>query len=182
MQQIYNASDVLDTNSISVGGLGSDSYAGFIFWDAEVWMGPGLVVSHPDAAKQIAAYRAKLLPQAEQNVMMAFTSSQNETGKFTGGAVYPWTSGRFGNCTGTGPCFDYEYHINGDIGLELFNYLVASGDTAYFNSSLFPVYDGIAYFYSELLTFNSSSGQYTLTNATDPVSTRLIFAPEWQLT
>jgi len=27
----------LDVNSIAVGGLGSDSYAGHIFWDAEVW-------------------------------------------------------------------------------------------------------------------------------------------------
>lgn len=169
-QQTYNASDNLDTNSIAVGGLGSDSYAGFIFWDAEVWMGPGLVVAHPEAAKQIAAYRAKLLPQAEMNIDTAFTSSQNETGKFTGGAVFPWTSGRFGNCTGTGPCFDYEYHINGDIGLELFNYLVASGDTSYFNSALLPIYDGVAYFYAELLTYNSSTSQYTLTNATDPVS------------
>lgn len=169
-QQSYNASEKLGTDSIAVGGLGSDSYAGFIFWDAEVWMGPGLVVSHPQAAKQIAAYRAKLLPQAEANIGMAYTSSQNETGKFTGGAVFSWTSGRFGNCTGTGPCFDYEYHINGDIGLELFNYLAASGDTKYFNSSLFPIYDNIAYFYSELLTYNESSGLYVLINATDPVS------------
>ena len=172
-QKTYNANDNLDTNSIAVGGLGSDSYAGFIFWDAEVWMGPGLVVAHPEAAKQIAAYRAKLLPQAQANIKMAFSSSQNETGKFTGGAVYPWTSGRFGNCTGTGPCFDYEYHINGDIGLELFNYYVASGDTPYFNSTLFPIYDDIAYFYSELLTYNSSSKLYDLTNATDPVSVNI---------
>jgi len=170
-QKTYNANENLDTNSIAVGGLGSDSYAGFIFWDAEVWMGPGLVVAHPEAAKQIAAYRAKLLPQAQANIKTAFTSSQNETGKFSGGAVYPWTSGRFGNCTGTGPCFDYEYHINGDIGLELFNYYVASGDTPYFNSTLFPIYDDIAYFYSELLTYNSSTQLYELTNATDPVST-----------
>lgn len=168
-QKEYNANDKLGTDSIAVGGLGSDSYAGFIFWDAEVWMGPGLVVAHPQAAKQIAAYRAKLLPQAEANIGMAYTSSQNETGKFTGGAVFPWTSGRFGNCTGTGPCFDYEYHINGDIGLELYNYFAASGDTTYFNSTLFPIYDDIAYFYSELLTYNESSGLYVLTNATDPV-------------
>ncbi|KAF2398421.1 hypothetical protein EJ06DRAFT_480350 [Trichodelitschia bisporula] len=159
----------LNVHSISVCGLGSDCYAGLIFWDAEVWMAPGLVVSHPDAAQQIARYRADKLPQAKENVKMAFESSQNATGKFSeGGAVYPWTSGRFGNCTGTGPCFDYEYHLNGDIGLQLYNYLVATGDAEYFKKELWPVYDAIAWFYGELLTKNGTDGKYVLTNATDP--------------
>lgn len=164
---------LLNVNSISVGGLGSDSYAGLVFWDADVWMAPGLLVAFPEAASAIANYRARLFPQAQRNVDMAFSSSQNETGKFTSGAaaVFPWTSGRFGNCTGTGPCFDYEYHINGDIGLELFNYLAVTGDTATFNEKYFPIYDGIATFYSELVSLNESTGTYTLSNATDPVST-----------
>jgi trehalose/maltose hydrolase-like predicted phosphorylase len=160
----------LDINSISVGGLGSSSYAGQIFWDADIWIAPGLVVSNPQAAKQIANYRVEKFPQARENVKEAFTSSQNTT-KFTeGGAVYSWTSGRYGNCTAAGPCWDYEYHINGDIGLQLYNYFVASGDSDYFREYLFPVYDAVAYFFGELLAFNESSGTYTLSNATDPVS------------
>jgi trehalose/maltose hydrolase-like predicted phosphorylase len=160
----------LDVNSISVCGLGSSCYAGQIFWDAEVWMAPGLVVSNPQAAKQIANYRVEKFPQAQSNINEAFTSSQNTT-KFTpGGAVYPWTSGRYGNCTAVGPCFDYEYHINGDIGLELYNYLVATGDVEYFREYMFPIYDSVAYFYGELIALNESSGQYNLHNATDPVS------------
>lgn len=163
---------MLSVNSISVGGLGSDSYAGLVFWDADVWMAPGLLVAFPEAASATADYRARLFPQAQKNVDLAFSSSQNETGKFTSGsaAVFPWTSGRFGNCTGTGPCFDYEYHINGDIGLNLYNNYVVTGDTATFSSKYFPVYDGIATFYSELVTLNQSTGTYDLTNATDPVS------------
>lgn len=31
----------IDTNSISVGGLASDSYGGLVFWDAEIWIQPG---------------------------------------------------------------------------------------------------------------------------------------------
>lgn len=163
---------MLSVNSISVGGLGSDSYAGLVFWDADVWMAPGLLVAFPEAAGTVADYRARLFPQAQKNIDMAFSSSQNETGKFTSGssAVYPWTSGRFGNCTGTGPCFDYEYHINGDIGLNLFNNYVVTGDKSTFSDKYFPVYDGIATFYSELVTLNQSTGKYDLTNATDPVS------------
>lgn len=161
---------LLNINSISVGGLGSDSYAGLVFWDADIWMSSGLVVAFPEAAKAIPNYRARLFPQAQRNIDMAFTSSQNETGKFSSGAaVFPWTSGRFGNCTGTGPCFDYEYHINGDIGLDLFNYYAVTGDKDTFATEYFPVYDAIATFYSELVTLNESSGKYVLTNATDPV-------------
>lgn len=163
-------SSMLNANSISVGGLGSDSYAGLIFWDADIWMSSGLVVAFPEAAKAMLNYRARLFPQAQQNIDMAFSSSQNETGKFSsGGAVFPWTSGRFGNCTATGPCFDYEYHINGDIGLGLFNYYVVTGDQDTFENEYFPVYDAIATFYSEVVAVNESSGLYILTNATDPV-------------
>lgn len=166
-----NNNSMLNANSISVGGLGSDSYAGLVFWDADIWMSSGLVVAFPDAAKTTVDYRARLFPQAQKNVEMAFSSSQNETGKFSNGsgAVFPWTSGRFGNCTATGPCFDYEYHINGDIGLDLYNYYVVTGDMDTFSKDYFPVYEGIATFYSELVSLNKSSGQYTLSNATDPV-------------
>ena len=102
-------------------------------------------------------------------MLTAYQSSQNETGKFSpDGAVYSWTSGRFGNCTGTGPCFDYEYHLNGDIALQLHSYWVASGDTKFFKDELFPVYNAIAQFYADVVTYNETSAMYDLYNATDP--------------
>ena len=61
---------------------------------------------------------------------------------------------------------DYEYHINGDIAQEFANYWVVSGDTEFFNASIYPVYHSIATFYSELVNQNGSS--YMLTNMTDP--------------
>jgi len=61
---------------------------------------------------------------------------------------------------------DYEYHINGDIAQEFANYWVTSGDTEFFKDSLFPIYNSIATFYSEVVTMNGS--QYVLTNMTDP--------------
>lgn len=156
----------VDTNSISVGGLTSDSYAGLVFWDAEIWMQPGLAASHPQAVKQIAKYRVERYAQAKSNAQSAYQSSRNDTVFSKDAAVFPWTSGRFGNCTGTGPCFDYEYHINGDIAQEFANYWVVSGDSEFFKDSLFPVYDSIATFYSELLIKNGSD--YVLNNMTDP--------------
>ncbi|KKA25316.1 acid trehalase [Rasamsonia emersonii CBS 393.64] len=152
--------------SISVGGLTSDSYAGLIFWDADLWMHPGLAAAFPKAAQRIPNYRVAKYQQARRNVKTAFTSSKNETWFSDSAAVYPWTSGRYGNCTGTGPCWDYEYHLNGDIGLSLINQWVASGDTKTFQESYFPIYDSIATLYADLLQPNGT--HWTLTNMTDP--------------
>jgi trehalose/maltose hydrolase-like predicted phosphorylase len=154
--------------SISVGGLTSDSYAGLIFWDADLWMHPGLAVAFPQAATRITSYRVAKYEQARLNVETSFTGSKSQTWFSDSAAVYPWTSGRYGNCTGTGPCWDYEYHLNGDIGLSLINEWVASGDTKTFQESYFPIYDSIATLYADLLQQNGS--HWTLTNMTDPVS------------
>ena len=156
----------IDVNSISVGGLTSDSYGGLVFWDAEIWMQPGLAASHPQAVKQIANYRVERYGQAKANAQTAYQSSKNMSSFSSDAAVYPWTSGRYGNCTGTGPCFDYEYHINGDVAQEFVNYWVTSGDIQFFNETLFPIYDSIATFFSEVVAKNGSS--YVLTNMTDP--------------
>lgn len=158
----------LDVNSIAVGGLSSDSYGGLVFWDVEVWMAPGLVVAHPAAAKQIANYRLEKLPQAKANINTSYITSQNMTDFSPGAAVYPWTSGRFGNCTGTGPCFDYEYHINGDISLELENYYIVSGDVNRFRDDYFPIDDALSRLYESILYLNDTTQTYMLNNATDP--------------
>lgn len=161
---VGNAS--INSHSISVGGMGSDSYAGQVFWDAEVWMQPGLVATFPYAARGIANYRIARYPQAQQNVKTAYQSSKNDTKFSSDGAIFPWTSGRVGNCTATGPCWDYEYHLNGDIGLDFINYWIASGDTAFFEKNLLPIYNSIAITMSELLDRNGT--EWILTNMTDP--------------
>ncbi|KAG8409109.1 alpha,alpha-trehalase ath1 [Metarhizium acridum] len=156
----------VNVDSISVGGLVSDSYAGLIFWDADLFMQPGLVVSHPKSAERITNYRVNKYAQAKANAQTSYTSSQNKTVFSKDAAVFPWTSGRFGNCTATGPCWDYQYHLNGDIGISFVNQLVATGDTRYFQDSLFPVYDSVATLFSNLLAPNGSS--WTVKNMTDP--------------
>lgn len=105
----------IDTWSISVAGLTSDSYAGLVFWDAEIWMQPGLAVAHPQAVKQIANYRVERYGQAKANAQTAYQSSKNTTTFSSDAAAFSWTSGRYGNCTGTGPCFgEYNELVIGD--------------------------------------------------------------------
>jgi len=158
----------LKVNSIPVCGLGSDCYGGLVFWDAEAWIALGLQLSHPKHIENVVNYRVEMYPQAKENIKMAFTSSKNQTRRFTGGAVFPWTSGRYGNCTAAGPCFDYEYHLNGAIGILFKNHLIATGDEKQFKEKFLPIMNDVAYFYYELLDFNNTSGFYEVWNATDP--------------
>jgi trehalose/maltose hydrolase-like predicted phosphorylase len=162
-----NNNTLVNQHSIAVGGLASDAYAGWIFWDAEIWMQPGLVAAFPQAAKGIADYRVYTYPQALNNPETAYQSSKNDTSFSDDAAAYPWISGRYGNCTAAGPCFDYEYHLNGDIALEFENYWVVSGDTEFFEQELFPIYNSMAIFLSEVLEQNEE-GQWELKNMTDP--------------
>ena len=155
-------------NSISVAGLSSDSYAGQVFWDSDVWVNPFLAAVFPFEGQQITNGRVKQYSQAKANIQTAFQSSKNMTMFSENSAAYPWTSGRTANCTPTGPCFDYEYHLNGDIAHSFVTTWAASGDTQYFQDSLFEPMQSISQFFSDLLVLNGS--RYTLTNMTDPVS------------
>lgn len=82
----------------------------------------------------------------------------------------PWTSGRDANCTATGPCFDYEYHLNGDIAHSFTTLWASSGDTSYFKDNLFNPMQSIATVFSNMLEKNGS--YYELTNTTDPDEVR----------
>lgn len=86
----------LGDNSIAPAGLTSDSYAGQIFWDAPTWMFPSLLALFPDFSESIVDFYVRQFGAAEENA-----KQYNQSG-----ALYPWTAGRFGNCTGVGPCFD----------------------------------------------------------------------------
>ena len=74
---------------IEIEGLRTDS-------SADYWMAPGLNLAFPEWSKQISNFRIKQHPQALANA--AFNGYPN------GSALYSWTAGRYGNCTGTGPC------------------------------------------------------------------------------
>lgn len=156
-----NAGPGLDDNSITVGGLSSDSYAGLIFWDADTFMSPGLVVTHPEYARTIADYRIAKSAQARTNAQT--------NGYSNGSMLFPWTSGRFGNCTATGPCTDYQYHINSDIAQMLLQHRNVTGDETWWKEQAWPVYDGVARMFSELLKYNTTTQQYDIYNMTDPV-------------
>ncbi|KAI9843245.1 MAG: hypothetical protein M1837_006534 [Sclerophora amabilis] len=150
----------LEDNSITVGGVAAEPYAGLVFWDAETFMSPGLLVAFPEYARTIANFRIAKAPQAHANAA---------ANNFTQDALlYPWTSGRFGNCTATGPCVDYQYHLNGDIAQMLLQHRNITGDETWWREQAWPVYQAVAQTFSELVRYNESTEKYEIYNMTDP--------------
>jgi trehalose/maltose hydrolase-like predicted phosphorylase len=160
LQSLQPDGSGLNDNSVSVGGLVSDSYAGLVFWDADYWMAPGLNLAFPGWSKQISNFRIKQHPQALANA--AFN------GYPEGSALYSWTAGRYGNCTGTGPCVDYEYHLNYDIAFNLFQQYNITNNLTWFNNGPRQVIESAANMTGNLLKYNETTKTYWLHNMTDP--------------
>lgn len=160
LQQLMPDGSGLNDNSIAVGGLSSDAYAGLIFWDADYWIAPGINLNFPAFAKQIANYRLKQFDQALENA--AFNNYPN------GSALYSWTSGRYGNCTGTGPCVDYQYHLNTDIAFNMIQLYNITNNETWFNNGPKQLVYSVAQSMGELFQFNETDNSYWIYNMTDP--------------
>lgn len=146
---------------VSVPGLSSDSYGGMVFWDADLWVQPALLPFFPQIAKNMNNYRNATHSQAKANAKQYGYP----------GAVYPWTSGRYANCTSAGPCVDYEYHINVDIAMASLSIYMNGGDgidDEYLRYTTWPIVKDAAEFFTAYVKYNATLGQYETYNLTDP--------------
>lgn len=160
LSQLQPDGSGLNDNSVSVSGLVADSYGGLVFWDADYWMSPSMNLAFPNFAKQFSNYRIKQYPQAVANA--EYNNYPNDS------ALYSWTAGRYGNCTGTGPCVDYQYHLNYDISFNLLQQRNVTQDEDWFNNGPRQIIDSVAVGASHLLQYNETTKTYWVHNMTDP--------------
>jgi len=112
------------SESIPPMGLSSDGYYGHVFWDADTWMFPALVVLHPQLARSMVDFRFRALPAALRNARANGLR----------GAMYPWESDEVGN--EATPAFagqngKWENHVTADVALAQWQYFLATGDSAW---------------------------------------------------
>ncbi|BGP30989.1 alpha,alpha-trehalase ath1 [Rhodotorula toruloides] len=160
LTNLRNGSEPTGRGDTSMGpvGLTSDSYAGQVFWDSITWVAPSLFTLQPDYGENIIDYYHRQLGAAEVNAR-EFNLS---------GALFPWTNARFGNCTGVGPCYDYEYHLNPDIALAAWQYFAATGNKTWLQEKGYPLIRGAADMIATFVKYNETTGQYYTTNMTSP--------------
>ena len=155
LSSTYPGSD----HSIPPMGLSSDLYGGHIFWDAEVWMMPALIVQHPDYAKSIIDYRYKTLGQAKKNAKQhGFV-----------GAEYPWESASTGAEMAPAE-FAQERHITADVGWAAWQYYLWTGDKSYLAKEGWPVLSATAAYWVSRVS-RGADGKYHVLKVLSPDET-----------
>ena len=155
LSSTYPGSD----HSIPPMGLSSNIYSGHIFWDAEVWMLPALIVQHPDYAKSIVDYRFKTLAQAKKNA---------KAHSFAG-AEYPWESADTGAEMAPAE-FAKERHITADVGWAAWQYYLWTGDKTYLAKEGWPILQATAQYWVARVT-KGADGKYHIKGVLSPDET-----------
>jgi protein-glucosylgalactosylhydroxylysine glucosidase len=148
--------------SLSPMGLSGLGYNGHVFWDAELWMFPAILVLHPEMAKSMIDYRYERLEEAKHN---AFAHGYK-------GAMYPWESAATGNeetpvWALSGP---FEHHITADVAIAAWNYFEVSRDTMWLKANGFNIIKECADFWASRVERNGP-GKYDIKN--------VVAADEW---
>jgi alpha,alpha-trehalose phosphorylase len=102
-------------------GLTGQAYEGHYFWDTEIYLLPFLTYTSPRIARNVLAFRYKMLPQARARA--------KELGHR--GAMFPWRTISGEEASAYYAAGTAQYHINGDIMYALRKYVQATGDEVF---------------------------------------------------
>lgn len=135
-------------------------YSGHIFWDADTWIFPALLLLHPDRAKSVVAFRAHTLPAAQARA--------NEAG--FKGAKYPWEADAENGTEQTPhPAHvlgEREIHINADVAIAQWQYWLATHDREWLKKSGWPVIRNLADFWASRATWKADTNRYEIEHVT----------------
>lgn len=142
--------------SISPMGLSTvKGYNGHVFWDAELWMYPPVLLLNQDLAKAHIDYRSDRLAKAVQRAEMF--------GYW--GAMYPWESDDYGEESTPTWCLTgtFEHHITADIGIAFWNYYRVTRDKEWLREEGYPVIRRVADFWVSRVSRNEDDS-YSIKN------------------
>jgi trehalose/maltose hydrolase-like predicted phosphorylase len=135
----YVHSSVHRSSPCSVASFGLSQwrhYHGHVFWDAETWTLPSVLLTAPDAARAMLDYRTRLLPGARTNAALQGYR----------GVQFPWsTLTHGGEVMSAWACGIFkEHHVNLDVAFGFAQYAHASGDDEFIRAQAWPVLRGVA--------------------------------------
>ena len=118
---ILQASARAEDTGVPAKGLTGQAYEGHYFWDNEIYLLPFLIYTSPCIARNLLAFRYKMLPQARARA--------NELGHR--GAMFPWRTISGEEASAYYAAGTAQYHINADIMYALRKYVQSTGDEAF---------------------------------------------------
>jgi trehalose/maltose hydrolase-like predicted phosphorylase len=131
--KLLSAAATTGESAVGARGLTGESYAGHVFWDADVFVLPALAAIRPRAARSMLAYRIRRLPAAR--------AAARALGRR--GARFPWESAADGSDVTPrhvrGPDGElvtiatgaHEEHIVADVAWSAARYAAWTGDTGF---------------------------------------------------
>ena len=152
---IYSSIREGSRRSIAPMGLTSLSYNGHIFWDAEMWIYPALLVLRPELAREMVDYRTDRTAPAR---LRAAAHGYR-------GAMFPWEADDLGeestpNFALTGPL---EHHITADVAIGAWNYFRVTRDLDWLRREGYPLIRACAEFWCSRVCRNDD-GTYSIRN------------------
>jgi alpha,alpha-trehalose phosphorylase len=118
---ILQASARAEDTGVPAKGLTGQAYEGHYFWDTEIYLLPFLIYTSPRIARNLLAFRYKMLPRARARA--------KELGHR--GAMFPWRTISGEEASAYYAAGTAQYHINADIMYALRKYVQATGDQAF---------------------------------------------------
>lgn len=118
---ILQASARAEGAGVPAKGLTGQAYEGHYFWDTEIYLLPFLTYTSPRIAKNVLAFRYKMLPQARARARLLGHR----------GAMFPWRTINGEEASAYYAAGTAQYHINADIMYALRKYVQATGDEAF---------------------------------------------------
>ena len=118
---ILQASARAEQAGVPAKGLTGQAYEGHYFWDTEIYVLPFLTYTSPGIARNLLAFRYRMLPQARARA--------RELGHR--GAIFPWRTISGEEASAYYAAGTAQYHINADIMYALRKYVQATGDEAF---------------------------------------------------
>ncbi|MEP6615365.1 MAG: glycoside hydrolase family 65 protein [Ginsengibacter sp.] len=149
----------LSPSPMGLSGLG---YNGHVFWDAELWMFPSILMMHQGMARSMIEYRFERLDAAKRN---AFNRGYK-------GAMFPWESAETGVeetpvWALSGP---FEHHITACVAIAAWNYYCVTQDKNWLREKGWPLLSATADFWASRVERNGL-GKYDINN--------VVAADEW---
>lgn len=143
-----------DRWSIPPMGLSSNGYNGHIFWDAELWMYPSLLVTQPDFALSCLNYREHTVEAAR---------ARARSGGYHG-ARFPWEGGFTGEemTPDWAEPRELQIHITADVALAHWWYFLATGDVSWLREHGFPIMKECAAFWLSRVEYDRERNRYEI--------------------
>lgn len=145
-------------------GLSGFGYNGHVFWDAETWVFPAILLLQPEMAKSMLDYRFDRLEAAKWN---AYKHGYR-------GAKFPWESSASGfeDLAPHNHYGNFEDHVTADIAIAAWQYYQVTQDLDWLKETGFPIIKECADFWVSRVDVNPAGG-YDLIN--------VIGADEWNV-